>query len=999
MIDSALRRSLLTAMALGFAASAIAQPAGLLTLTDSHGVPAPGAIFSSLEDVYFTAGPIPSGPLAPDCTDGALPDGEYVFQVTDNSGKSLLSSDAASNRVFTVAGGVLVSTSGSHAISTDVTACGGSWLAVSPFSRAAGGQGVYKLWVAASADVLGCAEGAPCGFTSDNSIRVNFVVREDIRCLETHCLSGSVFEDSNGDGIRASSEPAQADVTVEAIDASGLSVDTVSGRDGMFSMCGLPETSYRVIEIVPSGYRQTAPAGKRQISRYLFVRDFGYDLQFCNSDLANLNFGNFPLPGSIAGTKFSDPNGNGVRDPGEPGLPGVTIALADSQGHVVGSQTTDASGAYRFDNLVHGSYTLSETVPPGYRQTAPGGSGTLSVNLAAGEAATGSDFGNQQLGAIAGIKFDDANGNGVQDPGEEGLGGVQIVLAGGGGATQSVKTGADGSFSFTNLVPGTFTLSEVVPAGYRQTTPGGSGELPVTVEAGQTASGSSFGNQKLGRITGRKFSDVNGNGVRDSGEAGLSGVTITLLAPDGSTQTAITAADGTFAFGNLVPGSYVLSEEVPHGYRQTRPGGNGMISVTVSAGRESAGNLFGNQQVGSIAGIKFEDLNGNGVADPGEGSLSGVTITLTGPDGSTQTAVSDFDGQFGFANLPPGTYSLSEAVPAGYYQTFPGGSGTLAITVTGGQVSTASFGNRLLGAISGMKFNDVNGNGLLDSGETGLAGVTIVEKASDGTTRSTTTGQDGSFSFTGVIPGDVTVSEVVPSGFSQTAPGGDGEIAVTVVSGMTASGLLFGNHLLAPGSISGTKFQDSNGNGSRDAGEPALSGVTIGLRAPDGSTLSTVTAADGSFSFSGLAPGAYTISETVPDGFQQTAPGGAGTISVTVSAGKNSGGNLFGNQPLPGSIAGFIFEDENKNQKQDGSEGPLGGVTVQLFDAADQIVATTVTASDGTFLFSNVAPGNYTVHPVPPSGFFQTLPNLGKPIPVDLAPGASVTGLVFGLTC
>jgi hypothetical protein len=82
---------------------------------------------------------------------------------------------------------------------------------------------------------------------------------------------------------------------------------------------------------VPAGYRQTAPFATIQISRYLAsvasADGGGFTVTFCNESFADLTFGNFPLPGSISGTKFNDANGNGLLDSGEAGVAGVTINL------------------------------------------------------------------------------------------------------------------------------------------------------------------------------------------------------------------------------------------------------------------------------------------------------------------------------------------------------------------------------------------------------------------------------------------------------------------------------------------------------------------------------------------------------------------------------------------------------------------------------------------------------------------------------------------------
>src|SRR5207244_5561637 len=113
-----------------------------------------------------------------------------------------------------------------------------------------------------------------------------------------------------------------------------------------------------------------------------------------------------------------------------------------------------------------------------------------------------------------------------------------------------------------------------------------------------------------------------------------------------------------------------------------------------------------------------------------------------------------------------------------------------------------------------------------------------------------------------------------------------------------ATGFLFGNRAqgAGPASISGVKFVDTNGNGVMDSGETGLAGVTIQAKTPAGDTLSTTTGANGAFSFTGLAAGTYVLSEIVPSGYTRTTPAAPGTVSVTVTAGQNATGVLFGNQ-------------------------------------------------------------------------------------------------------
>ncbi len=102
----------------------------------------------------------------------------------------------------------------------------------------------------------------------------------------------------------------------------------------------------------------------------------------------------------IHGTKWNDVSANGVRDPGDPGLGGVTINLSGTQS---GATTTmfdnsiiceEGIGQYSFTGLCPGTYTVTEVVPTGMFQTFPTSGVYGPFTLGPGEIATGKDFGN-----------------------------------------------------------------------------------------------------------------------------------------------------------------------------------------------------------------------------------------------------------------------------------------------------------------------------------------------------------------------------------------------------------------------------------------------------------------------------------------------------------------------------------------------------------------------------------------------------------------------------
>ncbi|MDD4447611.1 MAG: SdrD B-like domain-containing protein, partial [Methanothrix sp.] len=165
-----------------------------------------------------------------------------------------------------------------------------------------------------------------------------------------------------------------------------------------------------------------------------------------------------------------------------------------------------------------------------------------------------------------------------------------------------------------------------------------------------------------------------------------------------------------------------------------------------------------------------------------------------------------------------------------------------------------------LSGFSGMKFEDLDGNGARDEGEPGLAGWTINLKSGDTIVATTTTGPDGAYAFTEIAPGTYTVEEVAQSSWSQSYPASPGSHTVTLVSGVAGpNDIDFGN-MRATG-FGGMKFEDLNGNGARDEGEPGLAGWTINLKSGDTIVATTTTGADGAYAFTEIAPGTYTVEE------------------------------------------------------------------------------------------------------------------------------------------
>ena len=152
-----------TALTLGGGAATAHAPSGAIFTTLPDGSEVNFNHFPTKQDVYLDGGPGPGAPAGA----AGLDDGTYVFQVTDPSGKVLLSTDVASCRQFTVSGGVIsgvVDTACEHVTGTDVDH-GATTVQLFPYLDTPNNGGVYKVWVTTVEDFLaGCASlGVPNG--------------------------------------------------------------------------------------------------------------------------------------------------------------------------------------------------------------------------------------------------------------------------------------------------------------------------------------------------------------------------------------------------------------------------------------------------------------------------------------------------------------------------------------------------------------------------------------------------------------------------------------------------------------------------------------------------------------------------------------------------------------------------------------------------------------------------------------------------------------------
>lgn len=553
---------------------------------------------------------------------------------------------------------------------------------------------------------------------------------------------------------------------------------------------------------------------------------------------------------------------------------------------------------------------------------------------------------------------------------------------------------------------------------------------------------------KTGAIGNYVWLDEDGDGDQDAGEPGIPNVLVTIT--NGTlTYTTYTDANGGYLFTDLPVGAWTVTVTPTAGlnptYDENGIGTPNVTTVALTAGEEHLTADFGYNwstpadtntptasSKGAIGDTVFFDqdpdgagaLLPNGIQDPGELGIAGVTVNLytAGPDGLFGTAddilyastTTDANGNYIFNSLPSGAYVVQVVPPAGYTQSSdPDNFGancaaacdnqtTAPIVLAPGDVFVnADFGytptTAQVGSIGDTLWVDSNRNNAVDAGEARLPGVSVslikdtngngVWDSGEPIIATDITDANGQYLFQGVPAGAgqdylvwVNDANNVLSGL---VPVYDSDSVATknisAVTNLTTAGNLNQDFAYAPtghdageGLIGDTIFLDRDGDGVADPGE-GMEGVMVKLFASDGVTLlaTTTTNENGQYFFGNLnATGTYVVqvqTGTLPfSGLTNTVdPDGGGNSTATVNLAVTGPVNLaqdFGYRDTtnPNTIGGTIFNDANADGTLN-EAGVYGGVTVVLMNSAGNIVATTTTAPDGSYSFTNLPDGTYKV--------------------------------------
>ena len=493
----------------------------------------------------------------------------------------------------------------------------------------------------------------------------------------------------------------------------------------------------------------------------------------------------------------------------------------------------------------------------------------------------------------------------------------------------------------------------------------------------------------------RIWEDQNRNGIQEAGDTGISGVTVRLYqpGPNGSigggddvlVGTTTTNGSGLYQFTGLPNGEYFVVVTPPTAAWLTSPTGVGADDAVDSDGTAGAGDYAGLVVMSDITTLQIEP----------------------GTDGDLNTADDEAE------NDP-----------------------------------TWDFGFYRLASIGNFVFEDLNRNGRQDAGEPGVEGVEVELLDSTGSVVATTaTSPAGRYEFTGLEPDTYSVrfdpttaptSAARPWFFSPQdasiatdANDSDADPAIlsptygeTVVTELTSNerDLTWDAGIWRWASIGNFVWHDLDGDGTQDAGEPGINGVTVRLLDSSGAVVDTTTTADdpvggapGWYLFDDLDPALYSIefdlASTVltTGGFVATGRDEGATDLVDSDANRTTGRTiqtqLTSNEDDPSWDAGFyipvdlgdyVWYDSDLDGLLDaGDENPdtnvqgINGVIVNLLDDAGNVVDTMTTADNpvggapGWYLFADLRPGTYEVEFVLPTGFSFSPVNIGGDDAID----------------
>ena len=801
-----------------------------------------------------------------------------------------------------------------------------------------------------------------------------------------------VWEDENGSGNVETGEVGrngvQVTLAVPTLQPIGLSTTRVGASNGIAFFDNLPSEASTSFEVAaPSGFVFTRQGGGESD-----VNSQGQSVQFNTATNPTFEAGIVQLA-SLSVYAWEDLNANGLQDSGEPPLPNIAFSLAypaQQPGSIPPPSdpnpvTTGANGIATFTDLwpYTGLVTITATpgnIPSGYFLTTENAllntkdgldsdfdpaNNEFQVALTSGASVNHVGLGLFQEAQLQVLVWDDNNGDGVrQTTGLEAdanstLSGVNVKISLTGQSDTTLSTAAiTGIAEFTNLRPGEYVVTvskNTNPVEFNYSPIGSSptltnsvvdslaGQVTLDLDSGASVSIASGQYHPITIGPVQIWIDTNGNGIFDAGEPPAVGATAELSNVNTIPidYSGLTDANGQVTFNNIVPGNYNLRL--------------GLLSQDFV--------------------YTLQNINGN-------------------PISSVDSDVSPADGIVVIV-------AQSRMV--------------VGSEVTGNTLSTIGAGMYIPAQIFISVWEDLDHNGLEDNDEPGVpnAQVTVTPESGSEPAVTKLANVDGKLTFTGLRPNTYTVfvdrgtfsitlqdqGGTVFDGVDSDIDPTTGQVSVTLVSGERDTSI--GAGLYLPATIQSFVWNDLNGDGIQDVGEPGIVGVgAIITRSITGDSVaggSAISDANGIITFDPVGQDVFDITYTPPAGSNYLATyqnvGGDDTLdsdvnpSTLVSTVSTTKGQTLDNADAGFYIAAsinpfFVFNDLDGDGIRDADEPGIDGVTVELYTpkclTPENVVscdplATTAT-NNGTAIFSDLRPGSYLIRVLSPGDGFLVSP-------------------------
>ena len=901
------------------------------------------------------------------------------------------------------------------------------------------------------------------------------IIFDPIGAYRQGSIGDFIFLDLDEDGTQSDGDIGLIDIDLELFDTQGNLISaTQSGLDG----------SYFIDNIVPGDYILVPTFSDLYL---VTLSDIGNDTT--DSDLLTINglfttevisicsgqndntvdLGFINNYAQVNGSLYEDVKADGVQDMQDSSKVGVIVELYNTNDEIVQSTITNEFGSYIFSDVLAGDYYIaydlsSQFIYSTSDVTGDNGQGTTSTfTLLPGDIVDNDATGVYRNASIGDLVFLDQDEDGLQSAEDVGLSNVELILFNENGLSQeTVLSDTEGKYSFDNITPGKYVIQANFPNDFLATIyQNGDENLDsdlidlgdfyftdtLNICSGQFIDNIDFGLvNNFAEIGGVVFTDQLVDGQRDTSDPGISQISVTLFASNGSeVATTNTAADGSYIFENVLAGDYFLVFDVGDLIVTTANIGDdltdsdvienvGIVStdiITLTPGESNQTVFAGVYELVSLGDFVWADDNRNGVQDATEPGIADVVVNLNNElNQLIAKDTTDTNGIYGFSDFLPGIYYVEFEYPQDLTATVntstdltinsditdANGTGTtdLIVLTSGENNLDIDAGLGLAGAeIHGEVWIDIDGDEMQSAVDTLLPNIPVDLFNADNNALvfSTTTNQNGKYSFKPLDDGNYyvefhiadTLLFVTPSVGDESV---DSDVETTFGAGTTdVISVVIGDVVLdvdagvvdARSQISGQVFIDKNGDGINNDTEINLETYTVNLFNVNDEIIKTVTSdIDGNYVINDISTGEYYLSFSVADNFEFTVADVAGDDTIDSDVTDRVAGitDVFtlGIQDAQaydagvyelGSIGDFVWFDTNGNGLQDTNDSGVEFVNLTILNMAGEAVDVVNTAADGAYLFDGLAPGRYWIFIQAPLGLKATEYQVGNNADID----------------